>query len=99
MDWFDVYTACCDAGVKIKRRQAELLGVFWTGRLYRYETVIDRLWGHDPNGGPEIAKMAIHLSVLVLRKTGFTIQTHHGIGLQLQSVPPGVTWRGKGGEY
>jgi len=54
----------------------------------RRDWIYDRIWGDDPNGGPDDPRK--HLDVLIskLRRKGFDIQTLWGFGYRLISMAP-----------
>lgn len=54
------------------------------GHIFAYATIIDHVWGHDADGGPEDPVRNLHVmksqKIGVLKVAGLRIETMHGSG-------------------
>ncbi len=66
------------------------LGLFLANgiEIKTHEAIFDRLWGHDPGGGPEAPRKQVQLYVHRLRGAlahyGVSILTFHGTGYGIE---------------
>lgn len=65
-----------------------------SGNTVHFERIINRLWGHDPNGGPDdpLSGIAVrvHNANKRLEASGYRIENVWGIGYRLRTVIAGV---------
>jgi len=61
-------------------RRLRQLFLWRLGLLCPFAMIIDVMWGDDPDGGPLYATDTIWKYVYCLRKTGWDIDTWHGLG-------------------
>lgn len=77
-----------DIGMEFSKRTRELIDAIYLAGAYGIQTdrLIDKIYGADPNGGPEDARKTIHVRICQvnkkLRQRGWHIHArgdHHGI--------------------
>lgn len=64
------------------------------GNVVRLGTIVDLLWGHDPNGGPDDTRNGISVRVHNANKrlgpSGYRIENVWGQGYRLVTISPQV---------
>jgi len=91
----DIYAEASEAA-RLSKKQSDLFLTVaaGNGRLVSFDTIIDRLWGHDPNGGPIAPKNVIAIFIgqtnHKLRTSGYRIENVWGQGYRLVTIIPQV---------
>lgn len=74
-------------GVHLTLQEAKIVELLDGGGLVSRRALIDHLWGDDPDGGPVGAHKQVSVVIHRLRRKGFSVQNHHGLGYSLAAWP------------
>lgn len=85
-----VENAAYQAGLSPGERRLFLAIARGKGRAVTIHAILNNIWGHDPNGGPDCADGIIRRYVSIGRRKlepfGFGIETVRGVGYRLISI-------------